>query len=171
MKAWRIKRLREGNERAQRYYENLLPDELAGRTMPPFSLITLDSVRTVLSSEDLRGKPYLLVVYKASMIGIAEKVEAAIEAARVYSQQGLQSLLCYEIADNPSLDRFTKHLEYPLYIMGEGLDALRALNGEYAKSYAYFSMLVDGDGIIRASNQRLSDDVLFYTLRDFFGEK
>ncbi len=172
MKAWRLKRLREGNEQAQRYYENLLPDELAGKTMPPFSLITLDSVRTVLSNEDLRGKPYLLVIFKASMIDISHGVEAAaLEASRVYNKQGLQSLICYDIPDNPSLTRYARYQDYPVYIMGEGIDALHALNGEYAKSFAYFSMLVDSDGIIRASNQRLSDDVLFYTLRDFFGEK
>jgi hypothetical protein len=170
MKAWRMKRLREGNEQAQRHYENLLPDELAGRSMPPFSLITLDSVRTMLSSEELRGTPYLLVIFKASMIGTSYGVEAALEASRVYKKQGLRSLLCYEIPDNPSIDRFTRHLEHPMYIMGEGLDALHTLNGQYA-NFADFRMLVDSDGIVRASNRRLSDDVLFYTLRDFFGEK
>ena len=170
MKAWRMKRLKEGSEQAQRYYDHLLPDELAGKAMPPFSLITVDSVRTALSSEDLRGKPYILVLFKASMIGTSHGVDAAIEASRMYSKQGLRSLMCYEVPDNPSLDRYTKYLEHPIYRMGEGRDALLMLNEKYA-DVAYVSMLVDSDGIIRASNQRLSDEVLFFTLRDFFGEK
>ena len=168
-KRWRLDRFRKGTERGRKIYESLPPDTLVGRPIPAFRLLAVDSSQSVLTDADLRGNPYLFVGIRRDALGIIAGVEAAMEAERLYASHGLRSVCCIDVPNPDRLKRSGSFLSYKAYTADKDWETLLTFSTMRNRN-PYFILLVDDKGIVRASTERLNDEFLFYTLREFFGE-
>jgi hypothetical protein len=166
---WRLERWKDGSIAGRRSYDNLPPDPLAGASMPFLRLRSIDSTRQALTTNDLLDAPYIFIYLRGRIVSYSPLfIDAIFEAQRMYAHRGLHVITLLDVEHPAQLERIGKYKGNRAWIAEDDTAALREFAG--ASHTDFFFLLVDEHGIIRASDSRLLEEMLFYTLRDFFDE-
>ena len=174
----KIETMKSHKEETEKYMDRVLPeDTLAGKPVPGFRFPALfDSSRTV-SAEDFRGAPFLYLEY-APGCGTAETVDVFRELLRMYSDRGLRVL---EVVHTLSADHARELLAWER----SGDSVMTGASGAWVTAYRQLPdsgqapmlfetvdntamLLVDSEGITRASNGYLFWEYAFVSLDRFF---
>ena len=118
---------------------------LIGRQAPPFSLLTLDGQR--LTSEELRGRPYLLNFWASLCIpACVEEHPVLLEAQERWGDELTIVGVLYQDEPADALDFLARHGD-------GGWPSLRDTDGSLAIEYGVTgppeTYLVDADGVVR----------------------
>ena len=150
------------------------PDTLAGRPMFDFRYPLFDASGQEVTRADMLGKMYLLSITTPErmpeyFLGMLE------EAVRMYGDRGLAGVFVIRASDTTRIPRYMEYLASCgilenrnvgyILLPADELEAER-----YSARFADECYLVDAEGIIRASGDRLSGEFIFPTLRRYFEE-
>lgn len=150
------------------------PDTLAGRPMFDFRYPLFDASGQEVTRADMLGKTYLLSITTPDRmpeyyLGMLE------EAVHMYGDRGLVGVFVIRASDTTRIPRYMEYLASCgilenrnvgyILLPADELEAER-----YSARFADQCYLVDAEGIIRASGDRLIGEFVFPTLRWYFDE-
>ena len=158
-------------------YLAYLPDDpLAGKQVPEYRFADLDEEDEWITADPVAGKPYILLLYDIQYCGTESFVAAYEDLYQRYRDRGLNvvHILSSDVRSNAEWQLET--LAYNDYTTGW-------LNGWYPTGddspllqwkenpYMALALLVDGDGKVVASGERMMPKAALVTVPKFFEGK